>query len=120
MDRFSGDALDREVVDLLVCAQRTQAAAPVATATGRLSLREVQEKADSVREMWVRQRMTGAELERIRSAEAVRVEVGAPVRIDGWGGPPIRGRVSRIEPAGFTKVSVLGIDEQRVVNGALP
>lgn len=75
VDRFSGDALDREVVDLLVCAQRTQAAAPVATATGRLSLREVQEKADSVREMWVRQRMTGAELERIRSAEAIRVEV---------------------------------------------
>jgi HlyD family secretion protein len=48
------------------------------------------------------------------SSEAVRVEVGAPARIDGWGGPPIRGRVSRIEPAGFTKVSALGIDEQRV------
>jgi HlyD family secretion protein len=48
------------------------------------------------------------------SSEAVRVEVGAPARIDGWGGPPMRGRVSRIEPAGFTKVSALGIDEQRV------
>jgi HlyD family secretion protein len=48
------------------------------------------------------------------SSEAVRVEVGAAVRIDGWGGAPIRGRVARIDPAGFTKVSALGIDEQRV------
>jgi HlyD family secretion protein len=48
------------------------------------------------------------------STEAVRIEPGAPVRIEGWGGPPIRGRVSRIEPAGFVKVSALGIEEQRV------
>jgi HlyD family secretion protein len=40
--------------------------------------------------------------------------VGAPVRIDGWGGPPLRGRVTRIDPAGFLKVSALGIEEQRV------
>jgi HlyD family secretion protein len=48
------------------------------------------------------------------STEAVRVEVGAPVRIDGWGGPAVRGRVTRVDPAGFTKVSALGIEEQRV------
>jgi HlyD family secretion protein len=36
------------------------------------------------------------------------------VRIDGWGGVPIRGRVSRVDPAGFLKVSALGIEEQRV------
>ncbi len=48
------------------------------------------------------------------STEAVRIEPGAPVLIEGWGGPPIRGRVSRIEPAGFVKVSALGIEEQRV------
>lgn len=48
------------------------------------------------------------------TSEAVRIDVGADVRIDGWGGPPIRGRVVRIDPAGFTKLSALGIDEQRV------
>ena len=48
------------------------------------------------------------------STETVRIEPGAPVSIEGWGGPPIRGRVSRIEPAGFLKVSALGIEEQRV------
>jgi HlyD family secretion protein len=36
------------------------------------------------------------------------------VLIDGWGGPPIHGRVSRVDPAGFLKVSALGIEEQRV------
>jgi HlyD family secretion protein len=40
--------------------------------------------------------------------------VGAPVRIDGWGGQPIRGKVVRVDPAGFLKVSALGIEEQRV------
>lgn len=48
------------------------------------------------------------------STEAVRIEIGSRVRIDGWGGPPVRGQVTRIDPAGFTKVSALGIEEQRV------
>src|SRR5262249_4844974 len=48
------------------------------------------------------------------SNDAVQVKSGAPVRIDGWGGPPIRGRVKRVDPAGFLKVSALGIEEQRV------
>lgn len=48
------------------------------------------------------------------STDAVRVKVGAPVRIDGWGGRPIQGRVMRVDPAGFLKVSALGIEEQRV------
>jgi HlyD family secretion protein len=48
------------------------------------------------------------------STDAVQIKVGAPVRIDGWGGPPIRGRVVRVDPAGFLKVSALGIEEQRV------
>jgi HlyD family secretion protein len=48
------------------------------------------------------------------SSDAVQVSTGAPVRIDGWGGPPINGRVTRVDPAGFLKVSALGIEEQRV------
>jgi HlyD family secretion protein len=48
------------------------------------------------------------------TTDAVRIKPGAPVRIDGWGGPPIRGRVTRVDPAGFLKVSALGIEEQRV------
>jgi HlyD family secretion protein len=48
------------------------------------------------------------------SNDAVQIKPGAPVRIDGWGGPPIRGRVKRVDPAGFLNVSALGIEEQRV------
>jgi len=48
------------------------------------------------------------------STDAVQVRVGAPVRIDGWGGSVIRGKVVRVDPAGFLKVSALGIEEQRV------
>ena len=48
------------------------------------------------------------------STDAVQIKVGAPVRIDGWGGAPIKGKLVRVDPAGFLKVSALGIEEQRV------
>ena len=48
------------------------------------------------------------------STDAVQIKPGLPVRIDGWGGSPIQGRVTRVDPAGFLKVSALGIEEQRV------
>ena len=48
------------------------------------------------------------------STEAVKVKPGAAVLIDGWGGPPLKGKVASIEPNGFTKVSALGIEEMRV------
>ncbi len=48
------------------------------------------------------------------STDAVRVEAGNPVLVDDWGGPTLQGRVRRVEPYGFTKVSALGIEEQRV------
>lgn len=49
------------------------------------------------------------------SSDAVRVEPGQRVLIEAWGGgPPLNGVVRRIEPFGFTKVSALGIEEQRV------
>ena len=49
------------------------------------------------------------------STDAVRVREGASVTLTGWGGEAaIKGRVSRVEPYGFTKISALGIEEQRV------
>ena len=49
------------------------------------------------------------------SEDAVKVEAGQRVIIEDWGGPAdLAGRVRRIEPTGFMKVSALGIEEQRV------
>ncbi|MFN6925607.1 MAG: efflux RND transporter periplasmic adaptor subunit [Tabrizicola sp.] len=48
------------------------------------------------------------------SRDAVRVTEGARAEITGWGGPPLLARVERIEPTARTRVSALGIDEQRV------
>ena len=49
------------------------------------------------------------------STDAVRVSPGAEVLIEQWGGGhPLHGRVRRVEPSGFMKVSALGVEEQRV------
>lgn len=48
------------------------------------------------------------------STDAVQVKPGDAVIIDDWGGQPLEGVVRRIEPFGFTKVSALGVEEQRV------
>jgi HlyD family secretion protein len=48
------------------------------------------------------------------SRDAIRVPPGAVATITGWGGPPLQARVNQIEPAAITKVSALGIEEQRV------
>jgi HlyD family secretion protein len=48
------------------------------------------------------------------SGDAVKVKPGANATIESWGGPPLVARVTRIEPSGFTKISALGIEEQRV------
>ncbi len=49
------------------------------------------------------------------SSDAVQIAPGARAEIDRWGGPlPLDARVRRIDPAAFTRVSALGIEEQRV------
>ncbi len=49
------------------------------------------------------------------SADAVAIRPGMPVAIEQWGGDePLRGVVRRVEPLGFTKISALGVEEQRV------
>lgn len=49
------------------------------------------------------------------SMDAVRVRPGMRVKMDGWGGQDVlEGRVRRVEPTGFTRVSALGVEEQRV------
>jgi HlyD family secretion protein len=50
----------------------------------------------------------------VLSEDAVRLVPGAPVRLERWGGRPFAGRVRRIEPAAVTRVSALGVEEQRV------
>jgi HlyD family secretion protein len=49
------------------------------------------------------------------SSDAVAVQPGTPVTISEWGGDEtLSATVARVEPAAFTKVSALGIEEQRV------
>jgi HlyD family secretion protein len=49
------------------------------------------------------------------STDAVKVRSGNAVIIERWGGErPLRGRVRRVEPSGFMKISALGVEEQRV------
>jgi HlyD family secretion protein len=49
------------------------------------------------------------------TTDALQVRPGALVRIERWGGrDPLEGRVRLVEPAAFTKVSALGVEEQRV------
>ena len=49
------------------------------------------------------------------STDAVRVQPGARVMIEQWGGSRmLEAKVRRVEPSGFTKISALGVEEQRV------
>jgi len=49
------------------------------------------------------------------STDAVKVKPGVAALITGWGGDKtLHARVRLVEPSGFTKVSALGVDEQRV------
>jgi HlyD family secretion protein len=51
----------------------------------------------------------------VLSRDAVEIRRGAEVTIEHWGGAEaLAGRVRRVEPAAFTKISTLGVEEQRV------
>jgi HlyD family secretion protein len=51
----------------------------------------------------------------VLSEDAVKIEQGTKVFFERWGGTdPLEGVVARVEPIGFTDVSSLGVDEQRV------
>ncbi|MEI6607175.1 MAG: HlyD family efflux transporter periplasmic adaptor subunit [Verrucomicrobiota bacterium] len=52
----------------------------------------------------------------ILSRDAVAIHPGDVADIEQWGGEaPLKARVRRIEPAAFTKISALGVEEQRVI-----
>jgi HlyD family secretion protein len=49
------------------------------------------------------------------TTDAVRVQPGMPVTIQRWGGDrALAARVHKVEPSAFTKLSALGVEEQRV------
>lgn len=50
----------------------------------------------------------------VLSFDAVNITPGMAVELQRWGGETIRGLVRVVEPVGFTKVSALGVEEQRV------
>lgn len=51
----------------------------------------------------------------VLSSDAVKIKPGVPVILEHWGGvKPLNGSVRLVEPAAFTKISTLGVEEQRV------
>lgn len=52
----------------------------------------------------------------VLSVDAVKIKPGMPVLYERWGGEtPLTGQVRSVEPVGFTKISALGVEEQRVL-----
>ena len=51
----------------------------------------------------------------VLTTDAVEIRPGAPVQIQRWGGDStLEGHVHRVEPSAFTRLSALGVEEQRV------
>ena len=50
----------------------------------------------------------------VLSSDAAQIRPAMVVSIERWGGDPLAARVRRIEPSAFTRISALGVEEQRV------
>jgi HlyD family secretion protein len=50
----------------------------------------------------------------VLTSDAVRIHTGALVVFERWGGAALEGRVRRVDPSAFTRISALGVEEQRV------
>lgn len=50
----------------------------------------------------------------VLTTDAVHITPGAKVTLDGWGGEDLDGHVRLVEPSAFTRLSALGVEEQRV------
>ena len=50
----------------------------------------------------------------VLTPDAVRIHPGMPARLTGWGGDTLQATVRTVEPSAFTRVSALGVEEQRV------
>jgi HlyD family secretion protein len=50
----------------------------------------------------------------VLTSDAVRIKPGAHTEILRWGGAPLRAEVRLVEPSAFTRLSALGVEEQRV------
>lgn len=109
-----------------------RAALDIASGTGALTVQEVLRAPAAGRVLAVHRRSEGqvnageplvevGDTERlevwsdVRSQDAVRIRPGTRVLLDDWGGDiPLEAVVQRIEPQGFTAVTALGVEEQRV------
>jgi HlyD family secretion protein len=111
-------SLEAELVNLVDEAQRTEIRSPAAGQVLR-----IQQKSEQFVEAGTPLLEVGNlnQLELVvdvLSSDAVQIDPGDPVRIEQWGGGldtrTLTGQVRRIEPSAFTKVSALGVEEQRV------
>ncbi|MFG6095790.1 HlyD family efflux transporter periplasmic adaptor subunit [Leptothoe sp. ISB3NOV94-8A] len=107
--------VEAELANLVDEAQRTTISAPISGSVLRVpdeSARFVQ-AGDPLLELG---NPGDLELEiDVLSTDAVQIEPGDQIIVDQWGGPkPLAATVSYIEPAAFTEVSALGVEEQRV------
>ena len=50
----------------------------------------------------------------VLSSDATAIRSAQPVELRGWGGAPLRGVVRQVEPSARTRVSALGVEEQRL------
>lgn len=50
----------------------------------------------------------------VLTSDAVKVRSGAEASIVEWGGEPLAARVRHVEPSAFTRLSALGVEEQRI------